>query len=451
MSGNDFVSGLVRGRDYEIISVPLVSQIRRFFPTIALRQRPYLPDFASNRSDVVFSPVPISIYVDDQQIQTQGRPTWTLSDLRRYLMTTGTELPVTRRFRSPNFQAPLSEEAIIGALQSLGHSTVILHLVEAPPSSPSPMSEFLSVRMISPFPKPIGLYNLGNTCYMNSAIQCLSHVQPLTGFVLSPAFDRELPSHGRIARAYRDFLMDHCSGKKDVRNPSKLRSAVCEKYRQFSAWRQHDSQEFLGALLDGLHEDMKKSFSSNVSPIQQLFHGRLFSRVDCPRCGVTCMVHEPFLFLSLPLSLSSNLDLVDCLKRFSDWDRLDEKNKWKCETCGNMVQADKRMGIEYCGPFLMIHLKRFHGVGIKIDTPVAYPDVLDAEIFGSPEMKGCKYRLIGAILHQGTLGMGHYTAVALDEPSGSWFHFSDSVSVRINASKAHSGNAYVLFYAKELD
>jgi ubiquitin C-terminal hydrolase len=112
-----------------------------------------------------------------------------------------------------------------------------------------------------------------------------------------------------------------------------------------------------------------------------------------------------------------------------------------------MVRANKRMGVDFCAPVLIIHFKRFYGTSVKVDTPVQYPDVLDTSSFSS-DGKGEKYRLLGVVLHRGSLDAGHYTAMAFDEPSGKWYHFNDSICVTIPASKVHNAFAYIVFYIR---
>jgi ubiquitin C-terminal hydrolase len=82
----------------------------------------------------------------------------------------------------------------------------------------------------------------------------------------------------------------------------------------------------------------------------------------------------------------------------------------------------------------------------KIDTSVDYPDVLDSADFAA-EPTG-KYKLIGVVFHSGGLGGGHYTAAAVDLPSGRWFNFNDSFASQIDRTGAHKGSAYLLVYER---
>ena len=329
------------------------------------------------------------------------------------------------------------------------------------------------------YPRPVGLHNLGNTCFFNSAVQCLIRVKPLTDFIMSSEFESQINernkkgSKGRIARAYRNFIKLMSTGK-SAQDPSDLRSAIISKFKRFNNYSQHDSQELLGALLDGLHEDFNQAhaaggnqpeikvdentdswtlhISKNYSPIVDIFHGEFFSNTECPSCNYISSVHDPFMFMSVPIpsKLYGKVKLTECLRSFEQVDKLDEDNKWECGGCHKKVCATKRMGIYRCAKILIIHLKRFSGGGYfssKIETEVDYPDVLDTSPFVS-EGHGAKYQLIGAVFHSGSLGGGHYTSAALDQVSDKWYNFNDSFASPIDISSAHSRSAYIIFYQR---
>lgn len=332
------------------------------------------------------------------------------------------------------------------------------------------------------YPKPVGLNNLGNTCFFNAATQCIIRIKPLTDFILSSKFDSQINtsnkkgSRGRIAQAYRDFLIQMSrAASRSSENPSNLRSAVISKYKRFANYSQHDSQEYLNSLLDGLHEDMNQShgaggrkpeikvngdtngwdllLSKNDSPIVDIFYGELFSSTECPSCNYVSSVREPFLFLtvSIPKYSFGSIQLEDLLANFSQADVLDDRNKWKCEKCKNMVKATRRLGILRCAEVLIIHLKRFSGEGYfasKIDTEVKYPSRLDMSKYVRDANAG-SYRLVGAVFHSGSLSGGHYTAAALDQLTNTWYNFNDSMASEISESSAHSRSAYILFYQRE--
>ncbi|KAG1050782.1 hypothetical protein G6F43_006967 [Rhizopus delemar] len=109
-----------------------------------------------------------------------------------------------------------------------------------------------------------GLKNLGNTCYMNSAIQCLSNTPLLTQWFLKDIYKKDinrsnpLGLQGELAGAYAELVKSIWSTNNMTISPFAFKK-IFEKFNShFSGYEQQDSQEFLGFLLDGLHEDMNR-------------------------------------------------------------------------------------------------------------------------------------------------------------------------------------------------
>uniref|UniRef100_A0A8C9Y3B1 ubiquitinyl hydrolase 1 n=1 Tax=Sander lucioperca TaxID=283035 RepID=A0A8C9Y3B1_SANLU len=187
-----------------------------------------------------------------------------------------------------------------------------------------------------------GLSNLGNTCFMNSSIQCVSNTKPLTDYFISGKHLYELNRtnpigmRGHMAKCYGDLVMELWSGTQKNVAPLKLRWTIAKYAPRFNGFQQQDSQELLAFLLDGLHEDLNRVHEKpyvelkdsdgrpdwevaseawenhlrrNRSIVVDLFHGQLKSQVKCKTCGHISARFDPFNFLSLPLPMDSSMHL----------------------------------------------------------------------------------------------------------------------------------------------
>ncbi|KAM8708672.1 hypothetical protein ACLKA7_015611 [Drosophila subpalustris] len=187
-------------------------------------------------------------------------------------------------------------------------------------------------------PGATGLHNLGNTCFMNAALQVLFNTQPLAQyfhrqmhrFELNAA--NKLGTRGQLAMRYAELLKEVWTATTRSVAPLKLRFCVNKHAPQFAGGGQHDSQELLEWLLDALHEDlnrvMEKPYSElkdsngrpdkivaaeawsqhharNQSIIIDLFYGQLKSKVSCLGCGHESVRFDPFSLLSLPLPVEN--------------------------------------------------------------------------------------------------------------------------------------------------
>ncbi|KAH7513638.1 hypothetical protein FEM48_Zijuj11G0002100 [Ziziphus jujuba var. spinosa] len=178
-----------------------------------------------------------------------------------------------------------------------------------------------------------GLQNLGNTCFMNSAIQCLVHTPPLVEYFLQDYSDEintdnPLGMHGELALAFGELLRKLWSSGRTAIAPRAFKGKLARFAPQFIGYNQHDSQELLAFLLDGLHEDLNRvklkpyietkdsddrpdeevadecwrnHKARNDSLIVDVCQGQYKSTLVCPSCGKISITFDPFMYLSLPL------------------------------------------------------------------------------------------------------------------------------------------------------
>lgn len=153
-------------------------------------------------------------------------------------------------------------------------------------------------------------------------------------------------------------------------------------------------------------------------------------------------------------TVSNIFSLKECLDLFVSEDELDEKNLHFCPYCQEKTRCVKKMDIWSAPKVLIVHLKRYqcnmYVKTNKLIERVTYPDTLDLSsyIVGPDQDKENKYRLYAIIEHAGTLEAGHYDTIIYQNQKDKWFKFIDQNVQIIKKEKAHSQDAYVLFYVR---
>ncbi|KAH8690208.1 hypothetical protein BGW36DRAFT_433160 [Talaromyces proteolyticus] len=189
-----------------------------------------------------------------------------------------------------------------------------------------------------------GFTNLGNTCYMASALQCVRSIEELSYYFLNDNYKRDLnPSNplahnGEVAKAYANLLHAVYDEGPASFSPKHFKHTIGRYGPAFSGYGQQDSQEFLLFLLDGLHEDLNriqkkpyiekpdstdemvrnptalKEFADrcwdiykarNDSVVTDLFAGMYKSTLVCPACDKVSIIFDPFNNLTLQLPVEN--------------------------------------------------------------------------------------------------------------------------------------------------
>uniref|UniRef100_A0A8D1DB06 Ubiquitin carboxyl-terminal hydrolase n=1 Tax=Sus scrofa TaxID=9823 RepID=A0A8D1DB06_PIG len=104
-----------------------------------------------------------------------------------------------------------------------------------------------------------GLKNIGNTCYMNAALQALSNCPPLTQFFLDCGGLARTDKKPAICKSYLKLMTElwHKSRPGSV-VPTNLFQGIKTVNPTFRGYSQQDAQEFLRCLMDLLHEELKE-------------------------------------------------------------------------------------------------------------------------------------------------------------------------------------------------
>lgn len=265
------------------------------------------------------------------------------------------------------------------------------------------------------------MQNLGNTCFLNAALQALAHAPLLAPFFLQGRFVRDLNAAnprgtgGVLATAFAELLQalhpaDSVCCTTDGANasaassgvaalsPEAFYAAVCRIFPLIGEQRgaQQDAHEVLSFIFDALHEDLNRTretvpyeerkdlieedvsckgeerFAAEAwhdhlrrhrSVLVDLCQGQLRSQVRCCECGCASVTFDPFLFLSLPLPAELHRGAQEpieaAIRKFCTEEKLDGDNRWGCPRCARRVSAHKRLSLWKLPILLLVHLKRF--------------------------------------------------------------------------------------------
>ncbi|KFU86556.1 Ubiquitin carboxyl-terminal hydrolase 42, partial [Chaetura pelagica] len=299
-----------------------------------------------------------------------------------------------------------------------------------------------------------GLWNISNTCYLNSVLQCLTYTPPLANYLLSREHSQ---SCGRPYSCVMCRVQDHVdkvlrSGATSIL-PWDILSVLPCIGDHFQLGRQEDAHDFLRCILDAmqracLSDNNNLDMSSQSTIIHQIFGSFLGSTVTCWICGEASESFEPFLDVLLDIKAAASV--TEALQNFVKPEMLGVESSYRCSHCGQMAVASKTSTIHTAPKVLTLALKRVAGfTGKKITKVVKYPEFLDlgpymSQAAGEPLL----YSLYAVLVHKGvSCHSGHYFCY-IKASDGLWYKMDDCSVTRCGTNTALRQQAYLLFYVR---
>ncbi|XP_017691450.1 PREDICTED: ubiquitin carboxyl-terminal hydrolase 42-like isoform X2 [Lepidothrix coronata] len=300
-----------------------------------------------------------------------------------------------------------------------------------------------------------GLLNLGNTCYINVILQCLTYTPPLANYLLSHEHSQSCQQQGFCMMCVMEVHIRkvlHSSASAIL--PGVVLRDLKFIGEEFESGRAGDAYEFLRCALNAMQRAcLSSSSDSDISSqettiVHQIFGGFMRSRVTCLSCQAVTDSYKAFLDVSLDIRAASSLTTVleDCVTP----KELDLKECFKCRKCKKKVAASKRVTIHQAPRVLTLCLERAdQWTGKKISKFVDYPEYLDlrpymSDTAGEPLL--CS--LYAIVVHSGdTCLEGHFFCYT-KASNGLWYKMDDESVDSCDTHTVLGQQAYLLFYAR---
>ena len=329
-----------------------------------------------------------------------------------------------------------------------------------------------------------GLTNLGNTCFLNSCMQVISHTYELNDFLNLETYKK------RLNNQYESVLLlewdelrkilwkENCSVSpvKFVKTVQKL--AQIKDKDLFTGYDQNDLPEFLIFVIDCFHnalsrevnmsiqgtpendrdkmallcfEKIKQMYSKDYSEIWNIFYGIQISQLTSMETNKSMsMVPEPFFIINLPIPQNNKTpSLLDCFDLYVEGEILDGENSVFNEATNKKESAKKNLIFWSLPTILVIDIKRFNSSNRKNQILVEFPLTnlnLSKYVIGYNK-ETFVYDLYGVCNHSGSVLGGHYTSF-VKNANDKWYHYNDTSVLEIQENQLLTSKAYCFFYRK---
>jgi len=331
-----------------------------------------------------------------------------------------------------------------------------------------------------------GLSNLGNTCFVNSCMQVLSHTYELNELLETDIFKKKIQNKYESAILIEwNNLRKILWNENCIVSPGKFISTLqkvahVKNNDTFTGYSQNDVSEFLLFIIDCFHISLarqikmnisgnpenktddiaikcfdmtKKMYSKEYSEIWNIFYAIHVSEIISLETGEQLQITpEPYFMINLSIpKKKKNPTLIDCFDLYSEGETIEGENAWYNDKTKEKVNIQKKISFWSFPNILVIDLKRFNERNQKNQILVDFPiEELDLSKYVIGYKKNSyKYELFGVCNHGGGVSGDHYTSF-VKNANGKWYHFNDtSVTIVEHDKTIVSPKAYCLFYRKK--
>lgn len=328
-----------------------------------------------------------------------------------------------------------------------------------------------------------GLANLGNTCYINSCMQILSHCK-LFNDVLDELTNKKLNNNNdSILLIEWKQLKDLMWKKNCTIAPNRFIKSIqhvssIKNLELFTGYAQNDLAEFLMFIIDSFNNSLKRKvdiniigiqknetdklaiecykmikeyYSENYSELLDIFYGTHVSIIENIINNENLVNKpEPFCLLDLSIPNKDNITIYDCFDNYLIKELLTQDNKYFDSKSKSYIDVYKYIVFWSLPNILIINLKRFDNNNRKINKLVTCPlNNIDLRKYVvGYDKESYIYELFGITNHSGSSLGGHYTSCVKHCNNNKWYHFNDTIIRELNETNIINQNAYTFFLKK---
>ena len=334
---------------------------------------------------------------------------------------------------------------------------------------------------------PIGLPNVGLTCYMNATLQCFFHIKELSESILNIKVDKRKQL---LTYAFKKIVMALSGRSSYVKQAALEFKAAINDIPIFNGFSAGDAKDLMIYFLQTMHEETNENLDqsfSRATPVEQtneadvikdtimrfciennsvfsrLFYGFFKDKFLCTQCMTVTYNMQYFSFIEIPVKQLYNFTYNNGLF-FNNNNMLNIINYFEMQQMPKMTEFNNKM---YCNQKCFVEtmtssLTRYYvfpniisiflnyGKNIEFSWPFYLEEYIDLSRYAQSSSSPTTFRMLGVICHRGASGTsGHYVAYCRHF-DGNWYCFNDRVVTKCQFKDCMSSEElpYCLFYEK---